>query len=140
VDVYIAGEEDVAGDSDRDAVDELLQARRGVTVDLETIKSAMTDIVVAGIVYIKAPATIEAIKEAIQAYVNVLPIGGEELTTTTNGVPRDGIEAAIRSVSGVKNVALTTINGVAADDVELPTFDIAHSTLANLAGLTATSV
>jgi uncharacterized phage protein gp47/JayE len=136
VDIYIAGESDAAGVDDVTAVDEAIQARRAVTADVEVIAAAATSVVVSGIVYARAPATIPAVREAVKSYVNALPIGGMRLTPSTNGVPEDGITAAIHSVAGVQNVDLTS----PLVDIHLPDFGIARATDGTLAGLVMVQV
>lgn len=135
-DVYVAAASSTAAPADVTAADTAIQARRSVCADVLVQGAAASTVTVAGTVYVSAAyaaAAATAVPAAISAYVDNLAIGGATLTTSTKGVPLDGILAAIRSVSGVLNVNLSS---PAADQV-LNDWVVA---VANTSGVTVTGI
>ena len=131
VDVYVAG---AAGPADPGAqanAQLAIDKRRSVTAKSSGITSGVivqlpstVSVVVAGIVYVDASYIAGAqdlVRAAVEDYINAVDIGGESLDGVHRGITEDGITAAIRAVTGVKNVDLTAPLA----DLPLNAFDLA---------------
>lgn len=128
LDIYVAGPTGEAGDADVDAAQVAVDARRSVTADVLVKKPTLGSLSVSGQIYIAASIDNaeghEAIEDAIRGYVEAIPIGGEPLTDSTSGIDEAGVKAAIRGVTGVKNVNLGM-----ASDVLMTSYSIAAANI-----------
>ncbi len=124
VDIYIASATGVAGGTDETTAQTEVDRIKSPTATVDVIIAASTAINVIGDVYIQTAyntaATQLAIEEAVADYINSLDIGGVNLGAS-RVIPLDGIEGAIRSVQGVKNVDLSS----PAADTTITQFDVA---------------
>jgi len=129
VDIYIAAADGVAGAGDVTDAQTLIDTRHSVTADVLVMLAPSVAYNLVGTVYYRAAYTSAPtlIDEAVEAYVNTLPIQGVQLTQDLYGIPIDAVMAVIRAVPGVTNVDITSPG-----DGVLAPFNIA---IANVSGL-----
>ncbi len=134
--VYVAAESGAADPAAKLEAGLLIQSRRSVCGIVTLPEPPVQPVAVSGVVYIttsKLATATATIQTELTTYIESLKLGGVTLTSTTKGVPVDGIQETIRKVDGVQNVDLTSPTA----DVAVPSFGRCQ---ADLTGLVFTGV